>query len=197
MIGPGGFRVKQLEKATGAKIRVHNNNKADSTVTIQGSDKSVNSAKAEIEIMRQKIIKESVKRNVNKGYFGGKLPNSWLTNPLPGTLIDDCLLPIKCPLHKNFEAEVLKNDGKMFSLEEVWALEKKYKRKIGLIVDSTKTNRYYDQSEVVARKTKFKKVPLEVPDNLTVMPFDMIHKLVDYIDDYRRTEPDKLVAIHW
>ena len=166
-------------------------------MTIQGTENSVNLAKAEIEVMRQKLIKQSVKISANKKNFGGKLPNSWLTNPLPGKLIDDCLLPIKCPLHMNFEAEVLENDGKMFSLKDVWALEKKYKRKIGLIVDSTKTNRYYDRSEVIARKTKFKKVPLEVPDNLTVMPFDMIHKLVDYIDNYRTTEPDKLVAIHW
>lgn len=197
LIGPGGVKVKQLEKTTGARIRIHSNNKADSTVTIQGTTDSVNLAKAQIEVMRQKLIKKSVKLNANKQNFGGKLPNSWLTNPLPGKLIDDCLLPIKCPLHENFEAEVLENDGKMFSLEDVWALEKKYKRKIGLIVDSTKTNRYYDRSEVVDRGTKFKKVPLEVPDNLTVMPFDMIHKIVDYIDNYRTTEPDKLVAIHW
>ena len=84
-----------------------------------------------------------------------------------------------------------------FQLDDVWALEKKYKRKVGLIVDSTKTNRYYDWTQVTKRKTKFKKVPLEIPDNLTEMPFDIIHKLVDYIDDYRNKNPDKLVAIHW
>merc|ERR1712106_329711 len=102
---------------------------------------------------------------------------SWLSNPLP---------------------EIESQKGEPFTLDDVWRLEKVHNRRIGLIVDSTKTNRYYDWTEVTARETKYKKVPLEVPDNLTEMPFaiDIIHQLVDYIDEFRTTHPDELVAIH-
>ena len=90
---------------------------------------------------------------------------------LKGKLIDDGLLPIKCPLHQNFAKEIESQKGEPFTLDDVWRLEKVHNRRIGLIVDSTKTNRYYDWTEVTARETKYKKVPLEVPDNLTEMPF--------------------------
>ena len=86
-------------------------------------------------------------------------------------MIDDGLLPIKCPLHQNFAKEIESQKGEPFTLDDVWRLEKVHNRRIGLIVDSTKTNRYYDWTEVTARETKYKKVPLEVPDNLTEMPF--------------------------
>ena len=66
--------------------------------------------------MRQKKIKDNVKETINNRKFGGKLPNSWLTNPLPGELIDDCLLPIKCPLHDNFDQIVLDSGGQLFKV---------------------------------------------------------------------------------
>ena len=78
--------------------------------------KAVTLAKIEIEKMRQKKIKDNVKETINNRKFGGKLPNSWLTNPLPGELIDDCLLPIKCPLHDNFDKTVLDSGGQLFKV---------------------------------------------------------------------------------
>ena len=104
---------------------------------------------------------------------------------------------LKCPLHENFNDAIAAKNGTPWTLDDVWSLEKKYKRKIGLIVDSTKTNRYYDWSRVVEKKCKYKKVPLEIPNDLIQMPFPIIEKLVDYIDDYRTKHPDKIVAIHW
>ena len=79
--------------------------------------KAVTLAKIEIEKMRQKKIKDNVKETINNRKFGGKLPNSWLTNPLPGELIDDCLLPIKCPLHDNFDKTVLDSGGQLFKVQ--------------------------------------------------------------------------------
>jgi len=198
IIGPGGAHVQKLQRETGARIRIKKvlSNKADSTVTLVGTTRAMNLAKAEIEKMRQTKIKKTVMKTRNNKKFGGWLPNSWLTNPLPGKLIDDGLLPIKCPLHQNFAKEIESQKGEPFTLDDVWRLEKVHNRRIGLIVDSTKTNRYYDWTEVTARETKYKKVPLEVPDNLTEMPFDIIHQLVDYIDEFRTTHPDDLVAIH-
>merc|ERR1712193_102683 len=61
IIGPGGRRIRQLQSQTGAKINIKqvSTNKADSTVILKGTAKSVTRAKVEIEKMRQKKIKET------------------------------------------------------------------------------------------------------------------------------------------
>jgi len=140
IIGKGGETIKSIMAKTRTKI-ASSRDRSDSTFTITGSSsEAINAAKSEIDVLVASFhkSKKAPPRDANNNYqasCGGKLPKNWVNCPVTGqTLIDDFLLPVKCPLHDNFTAKVKQAGESLWRLEELFQLaHDKFDKKIGLI----------------------------------------------------------------
>jgi len=202
IIGKGGETIKSIMAKTRTKI-ASSRDRSDSTFTITGSSsEAINAAKSEIDVLVASFhkSKKAPPRDANNNYqasCGGKLPKNWVNCPVTGqTLIDDFLLPVKCPLHDNFTAKVKQAGESLWRLEELFQLaHDKFDKKIGLIIDLTDTNRYYNPTEAESKGVEHRKLPLNLhrPDGL---PFKQIHAIVAQIETFRENHPNAVVAVH-
>ena len=65
----------------------------------------------------------------NKSRYQGKIPEGWIGCPEHGELIHDFILPIKVPLHPNYDNHV-KKYGKLWKMKDLFQLEQKFDKKV-------------------------------------------------------------------
>ena len=68
-------------------------------------------------------------RERNKSRYQGKIPEGWIGCPEHGELIHDFILPIKVPLHPNYDNHV-KKYGKLWKMKDLFQLEQKFDKKV-------------------------------------------------------------------
>ena len=61
--------------------------------------------------------------------YQGKIPDGWIGCPEHGELIHDFILPIKVPLHPNYDNMVEKK-GKLWKMKDLFQLEQKFNKKV-------------------------------------------------------------------
>ena len=105
-------------------------------------------------------------------------------------------MKVKCPLHENFNSQVQSVGEPLWRLDELWKVADKFGKKIGMIIDLTDTDRYYQSEDVKERDVKHYKLQLNIhrPDGLN---FSKIHKMGEKIASFHQDSPDKIVAVHW
>ncbi|KAL0491951.1 RNA/RNP complex-1-interacting phosphatase [Acrasis kona] len=117
-----------------------------------------------------------------------KVPHGWNSLSEAGTVVGDSkFIPIKCPL----------SPGKFrypnnFCLMEFVKHHQQQGRKIGLIIDITNTDRYYDRSDVpfaVAHKKIFVVGHEKAPGN-------ECKQFNDIVEKFKETNPDEYIVVH-
>lgn len=139
----------------------------------------------------------AVNRSASSG--GGGIPKRWLHCPRKGTVVGDVFLPFKTPLDERYSGEV--PDANLFSPQMV--LDYNYgNRKIGLWINLTFTDRFYDSNIVESRQidsvsgrhvqyTKlacrgFKQTPTE----------DQVDAFIRVCRTFLSSNPNDIIAVH-
>ena len=68
-------------------------------------------------------------RQRNSSRYQGKIPDGWIGCPEHGELIHDFILPIKVPLHPNYD-NLVKKYGKLWKMKDLFQLEQKFNKKV-------------------------------------------------------------------
>ncbi|XP_075167040.1 uncharacterized protein LOC142239156 [Haematobia irritans] len=118
-----------------------------------------------------------------------KIPDRWLDYKAVGKRIDGTrFVAFKVPLRSNFseKEEDIRFDGKML-LEQI--------PNLGIIIDLTNTNRYYDPRFFEDEGVEHQK--LMIPGHVTP-PQKLINRFKDYVKRFLRKNPDndKLIGVH-
>ena len=87
------------------------------------------------------------------------LPKNWLNCPKHGSLIAG-FLPFKVPLKRAYDRNVKHAGGDIFGVRHVLNLEEELDCKIGMVLDLTNTDRYYDH-QTFGKSVDVRKFALE------------------------------------
>eukprot|EP01134_Creolimax_fragrantissima_P004099 CFRG4099T1 len=122
------------------------------------------------------------------------LPPRWLNCPALGSPVGGTkFLPFKTPLSEKFQSEV--PDELSFTPGDLFEICEENNMSLGLIIDLTKTDRYYKKQEIEEKyKCKYKKLKCdgygEVPPDDVVISFNAI------CQSFWRQFPDKYIGVH-
>ncbi|KAL6519455.1 hypothetical protein OROGR_018775 [Orobanche gracilis] len=101
-----------------------------------------------------------------------RLPPGWLDCPASGQEIG-CLIPSKVPLGESFNDDII--PGRRYSFRQVIHQQRVLERKLGLVIDLTNSNRYYNLNEWKKEGIKHVKIACKgrdsVPENEAVNKF--------------------------
>ncbi|ELU05833.1 hypothetical protein CAPTEDRAFT_167250 [Capitella teleta] len=87
---------------------------------------------------------------------GPPLPPRWLNCPRKGELIADKFIPFKTPLDSRYADKI--PDANIFDLKMLFGSFKRQKINLGLLIDLTNTNRFYNKDELAAQDCKYIKI---------------------------------------
>lgn len=130
----------------------------------------------------------------NRNNNPGPIPNRWLHCPRKSdSLIGNKFLAFKTPLSSKFDPQV--PDECTFYPSMLFQLMKdSYKVKIGLWIDLTNTNRFYDRSEVEKNQCQYVKLKCrgfgETPSQEQTKSF------IEIVDNFTSEHPFEIIAIH-
>ena len=122
-----------------------------------------------------------------------KLPHKWLKCPRKSKLIADKIIVHKTILDDRYDSQILENDRfnwKMLS----GSVQSAYNRKIGLVIDLTYTDRFYDKKELERDGCRCVKIACkgfeERPTPVAVNEF--IQVIQTFVHDF----PQKIICVH-
>ncbi|CAG5094373.1 Oidioi.mRNA.OKI2018_I69.XSR.g13498.t1.cds [Oikopleura dioica] len=113
------------------------------------------------------------------------LPDNWLNCPQFGETIEG-VVPIKVPLDPQYR----------YAREKRWSWEEalaKYPQ-IGLVVDLTNTDRYYDKQQLYDQDIEY--IKAKMPGHGQIPSRREIFTLAGKINGFIEEHPDKIVAVH-
>jgi len=132
-------------------------------------------------------------RQKNSSPYQGKIPDGWIGCPEHGELIHDFILPVKVPLHPNYDNHV-KKLGKLWKMRDLFQLEQKFNKKIGLVIDLTNTRRYYCIESITQKKRIHLKQALDLYSNFPAQKD--LDRVFDALDKFRRDSPNEMAIVH-
>ncbi|CAK9292655.1 unnamed protein product [Gordionus sp. m RMFG-2023] len=119
-------------------------------------------------------------------------PPRWINCPRKGQIIADKFLPFKTPLDKSYNNVI--PEINRFPPDMVFRPLKSLNRKIGLWVDLTNTNRFYNSTVIQNHDAEYVKIPCrghgQAPSQEQTDQF--VDKCTRFIDK----NPNDLIAIH-
>ncbi|KAL6496191.1 hypothetical protein OROGR_029449 [Orobanche gracilis] len=117
----------------------------------------------------------------------------WLDCPAYGREIG-CLIPSKVPLGESFNDDVI--PGRRYSFRQVIHQQRVLERKLGLVIDLTNSNRYYNLNEWKKEGIKHVKIACKgrdsVPENEAVNRF--FYEVSQFL--IRQKQPKKYILVH-
>ncbi|PAA72841.1 hypothetical protein BOX15_Mlig010591g1 [Macrostomum lignano] len=120
-------------------------------------------------------------------------PSRWLKCPRKGTLVNDLFLPCKTPLDARFDKEVpLQYRFDLFMLFSSMA---QYQCKIGMLIDLTNTDRFYDKA-LVEDQFRCKYVKLHCKGHGQTPTADQVGLFINCVNNFRRQYPLEKIAVH-
>ncbi|KAG6432434.1 hypothetical protein SASPL_104010 [Salvia splendens] len=123
-----------------------------------------------------------------------RLPPGWLDCPAYGHEILGFLIPSKVPLGEAFNEEI--PPGKRYSFKQVVHQQRVLNRKIGLVIDLTNSDRYYDRKNWTDEGIKHVKIRCKgrdsVPENEDVNQF--VYEVQQFLA--RQRQPKKHILVH-
>ena len=107
-----------------------------------------------------------------------EIPERWLNCPKVGRPVEDTFfIPFKTPLKEKYD-ELLPEPITRFHLNDLFAYCDGNGMNLGLIIDLTKTGRYYDSKEVLERGIKYEKIICqghgETPEEDAINKFNLV-----------------------
>ncbi|XP_047981542.1 mRNA-capping enzyme-like isoform X2 [Salvia hispanica] len=123
-----------------------------------------------------------------------RLPPGWLDCPAYGHEILGFLIPSKVPLGEAFNEEI--PPGKRYSFKQVVHQQRVLNRKIGLVIDLTNSDRYYDRKNWTDEGIKHVKIRCKgrdsVPESEDVNQF--VYEVQQFLA--RQRQPKKHILVH-
>eukprot|EP00124_Ichthyophonus_hoferi_P001248 Ihof_evm15s60 gene=Ihof_evmTU15s60 len=127
------------------------------------------------------------------GSGNGPIPPRWRRCPPMGSVVRNTrFLPFKTPLDPKYDSNL--PEEYRFNLDDLFNTCAENFLELGMIVDLTKTDRYYDKNEVESRNCKYVKIRCdghgECPDEEAVLKFNRL------CSKYWEKNPDKYIGVH-
>ncbi|XP_055526342.1 mRNA-capping enzyme [Wyeomyia smithii] len=123
----------------------------------------------------------------------GPIPNRWLYCPRQSdTLIAGKFLAFKTPLKEDFESQMPAEC--CFTPEMLFQLMKTYNVKIGLWIDLTNTDRFYDRYEIERNKCKY--VKLQCLGHEETPTPQQTNAFIELVDEFNKDHPMEIVGVH-
>lgn len=124
----------------------------------------------------------------------GKLPDRWLRCPkMADSLIQSKFLTFKTPLSETFDSKVSMEER--FHPKQVFQDNRnKFSGKIGLWIDLTNTNRFYNEKEIEKRDCYYVKMFCR---GFGVSPsLEQTRYFIDTVDKFVTMNPYDIIAVH-
>lgn len=123
----------------------------------------------------------------------GPIPNRWLYCPRKSeSLIADKFLAFKTPLKDAFESQMPIEC--CFTPEMLFQVMKTYKVKIGLWIDLTNTNRFYDRREIEDNDCQY--VKLQCRGHGETPTVEQTRAFIEIVEEFNRDHPLDVVGVH-
>lgn len=138
------------------------------------------------------------KRRIGGGGGGKKIPDRWLNyDPVGRDLEGTRFVPFKTPLDRSFfngKFELTEDDH--FDVERIVALARRAGKNIGMVVDLTNTDRYYNKAEWADHDIRY--VKMNCPGHEVSEREDIVKKFMNVVDDFigDSSNDDKLIGVH-
>ncbi|XP_052096920.1 mRNA-capping enzyme-like isoform X7 [Mytilus californianus] len=120
-------------------------------------------------------------------------PPRWIDCPRKGQLIDKKFLPFKTPLDKRYEDQI--PEYSCFTLDLLFNSLKSMKLKMGLLIDLTNTNRFYNKDEV-EEKFECKYVKLQCRGHGESPDVDQTSTFIDICSRFISQKPLEIIGVH-
>jgi len=121
-----------------------------------------------------------------------QIPPRWLHCPRKGELIANKFLPFKTPLDSRYNDQV--PEDCRFDVDMFFASVKGYKIKVGLIVDLTNTNRFYNRADVERHDCKYVKVPCKGHGERPSLEYTQV--FIDLCANFFLKDPLHVIGVH-
>ncbi|XP_055586524.1 mRNA-capping enzyme [Uranotaenia lowii] len=123
----------------------------------------------------------------------GPIPNRWLYCPRKSeSLIADKFLAFKTPLKDEFESQM--PVGCIFTPEMLFQNMKTYKVKLGLWIDLTNTNRFYNRRAVEDNNCQY--VKLQCRGHGETPSREQTNAFIELVDEFNRDHPVEIIGVH-
>lgn len=123
----------------------------------------------------------------------GPIPNRWLYCPRKSeTLIGDKFLAFKTPLKEDYDSQMPIEC--CFSPEMLFQVMKTYKVKIGLWIDLTNTNRFYNRADVEDNGCQY--VKLQCRGHGETPTREQTNAFIEIVEEFNRDHPMEIVGVH-
>ncbi|ESO99998.1 hypothetical protein LOTGIDRAFT_213204 [Lottia gigantea] len=121
-----------------------------------------------------------------------KIPPRWLHCPRKGQVIEDTFIPFKTPLDDKYKDQI--PDECLFDVDMLFASVKLYKKKLGLFVDLTNTNRFYESKKVEELECKF--VKLCCKGRVETPTKEQTEAFINLCARFKNQKPLELIGVH-
>ncbi|KAF8567375.1 hypothetical protein P879_06308 [Paragonimus westermani] len=119
------------------------------------------------------------------------LPPRWLTCPRMGDMILDIFIPFKTPLDSKFDYFI--QPEQIFNVDSVFRTAEPYK--LGLIVDLTKSKRFYNRREVTDNNCKY--IKIECKGNEETPTSEQVDLFIKVVNQFLDNNPgEQKVGVH-
>lgn len=123
----------------------------------------------------------------------GPIPNRWLYCPRKSeSLIADKFLAFKTPLKDSFESQMPIEC--CFPPSMLFQVMKTYRVKIGLWIDLTNTNRFYDRREIEDNDCQY--VKLQCRGHGETPTMEQTKAFIEIVEEFNRDHPLEVIGVH-
>lgn len=117
-----------------------------------------------------------------------KIPDNWLYCPQIAEVAIESVVPLKVPLDSKYQNKYPKKN------EWSWEKALEHYPDIGLVVDLTNTDRYYDRQELYDRDIEY--IKMRMPGHGQIPKQRQMDKLAGRINGFIEEHPGKQVGVH-
>nr|KAG5691358.1 hypothetical protein BaRGS_033407 [Batillaria attramentaria] len=128
---------------------------------------------------------------MNNSYL--MVPPRWQHCPRKGQIVNDKFFPFKTPLDSRYDDQVPEENR--FDLDMLFLSLKSYKLKMGLLIDLTNTNRYYN-SKLVEEKHECRYIKLHCKGRSETPNPEQTKTFVDLCERFIQQKPLEIIGIH-
>ncbi|VEL43749.1 unnamed protein product [Protopolystoma xenopodis] len=118
------------------------------------------------------------------------IPPRWINCPPIGDMILDTFIPFKTPLNDSYVRFL--DESQIFDVETLASYTESYQ--LGMVVDLTKTRRYYNQKEVEVRNWKYMKINCK--GNEETPTEDQVAYFINIVRRFQNFDKLRKIGVH-
>lgn len=120
------------------------------------------------------------------------VPQRWLNCPRKSQIIAEKFLAFKTPLGPRYDDEI--PEANRFQLPMLFAYLQSLQMRLGLIIDLTNTNRFYDKT--VVERTGIKHIKMQLKGHRETPSKEQVALFIRMCDRYFDQNPGELIGVH-